>query len=375
LLSSNIGATACFIAVALFYLPFVFSQEPRWALICGIAGVSLFFLKRLSAASIAGLIFIAWAGLSLAWSPDWRNGLTGLGSLIALWAVFATVQNLPSMKWLPIAALLSVLATLVLSWAIVNGGHGNQNWVTEWLLIASPLLLLVPGGAFILVGMALYVANNSSFTEIPVAFGLITIWTFLKKRRWIISAVCLPAITVVIVWYPDLLGADIFSSIRSRTELYINTGYLWLEAPLFGHGFGGFNYEYSRVQEAHLQILPIGTVLYSPVLYVGSAHNEFLQGLAELGIVGIALACLFVWLCVQKVNTPEKVIYAVCLVIAGLISLMAFPLQNAATAFLVAVLLGALSRGAPSYVLEDACFWRSGHRSRPRYCFRKRSIS
>ena len=84
-----------------------------------------------------------------------------------------------------------------------------------------------------------------------------------------------------------------------RLELWKKAWYLFLKSPIFGIGFGRFNdidpYNYHR-----LKGLPGILSLYTDSNFVFSAstaHNSYLQFLAETGIVGLGLLILFWVLC------------------------------------------------------------------------------
>ena len=129
------------------------------------------------------------------------------------------------------------------------------------------------------------------------------------------------------------------SSVLARVELWINSIMAWMDAPIFGHGLGSFDWSYSQHRADHLAWMPT-TILTTNTVSAGAAHNEYLHILVELGCVGLLLCALFVWLSVRRSASPA--VWAVGVLAA--ISVIEFPLQNPATAVIAAVALGLTAR-------------------------------
>lgn len=82
------------------------------------------------------LLALVWAGLSLGWSSDWRQGQLQLTNCGALFVLFVWIRRVND--WLPEAALLTVVVALVLQYLYPWdwGGHGNRNFQTEAIILA-----------------------------------------------------------------------------------------------------------------------------------------------------------------------------------------------------------------------------------------------
>ena len=345
--ASQTGLAVAFVAVSLFFLPFVFSQEPRWSLIYIIAGVSLFFIRELPKPAYIGLLFIAWCALSLAWSPDPREGLVGLSSMVALWAVFVLFWKHGTLEVLFWGAMIAVPGAIAMDFLLPGqeAGFGNQNWTSEWLLLCLPFLLLRWYGLPTAVAAAVYLAwFNPSYIEIAVLAGLIFV-ICIYHRLWVFVGLIVAAFGALLYVGPDFLGPDLLSSFKSRIEIFLNTTFLWAESPIIGHGLGSLNYEYGRVQEMHLNLFPgWGTQMFPITVYVGATHNEILQGLTEIGLVGVSLAAWLLWSLRRHPLSPA----AGTLIIAGVLCLVAFPLQTPSSAFVIAAALGITAQGSPA---------------------------
>ncbi len=345
---------------------------PRWLVIyvmASVAGIAFIVhlwkrrALRIGAADLAVFAFVAYAAQSILWSADWREGLYEIQNLAALAVVFLYVRH-ANPKWVPEAALFCIVLTLVLVWLFPadNGGHGNPNFTTEFLLIAAPLACGIRGRpclfippVFLAVAVYLFFFNTSNI-EFAVLIGLGAIlygWALVRASgRWAVAmhmGVALAGGAGVL-----LLGTipSVVSSLNGRLELFTNTIVMWWDKPFFGHGLGSFNYVYPLFREFHLTLFPgMGTILRTPTMYAGHAHNELLQGLAELGIVGMVLAGLFLWIVFARRRDQETPLSAIwVLVIAAMVAMIEFPLSNPATAILVAVALGQVAQREEEWV-------------------------
>ncbi len=225
----------------------------------------------------------------------------------------------------------AVIAVMGMSFFISEGGQGNENFQAEFLLIATAFFYRrYKWLAIAVVGYMLVIQpSNLEF----VVLGLIVALILLSfAREWpvgTVAAVIMAGCFGVLVWLMEPLTI----SLLSRAELAINTGAMWFAAPIKGHGLGSFNYVYPAFAEADLRLLPWKewSVLGDAHVHPGAAHNEYLQVLSELGLIGGLIAAAFFGLMV-RLPAPLMVTLVLCLT--------GFPLQNPATGVLAVIAIG-----------------------------------
>lgn len=338
-MTAALGAAA-FVAASLLFIPFIYSDEPRWAVLYVLGACGIISARHLRRDELVWLLFIGWAALSLIWSPDSRYGAIGLSSMIALWGLYVGASR-ANLNWIPEAAGIAVVGAILL-WFLyrpLEGGFGNQNWITEFVCLALPLSLSRRWGWGIAAGAVFWLLwFNSSYTELAVAAGVgaTLLWRF-DRRAGIAASGFLLALAVWMVLEGD---GDFASSFRSRLELWFNTGAMFAERPFLGHGLGGFNYVYPLFQERHLAVMD-GTLLMPVNVYAGQVHNEFIQCLAELGVVGLGLGLWGLWETLKGARWSPALL---TLTAALPIALIAFPTQTPASIGLI-VLAGASLHG------------------------------
>jgi hypothetical protein len=324
--------------------------------------------------TLAALLFI-YAAQSLAWSPDPAQGAYQLLNAGALLAVFFVAPYIRGA--IPWAVSIAFLGALALDAIIPWGGFGNENFATEFLLIASPfaaVILLMRQRilgvwAFALL-FAYLIGTNPSKVEyfaaaaIALGFGLwLAYWR--TSENWRIAAgfglVGMIAGGALIGW--QFAGPDMQYSVTSRVEIWLGTWEAFRQAPIFGHGFGSWMHFYPPLQEHFLTILPNASLSQTELAgYPPAAHLEPLQFLAELGVVGAVIAVGFL-VSVARSGRRGEVEWAawLTLLVAAPVALIEFPLQQPPTALLVALALGLLAgKGERVTISIPARWWSAG---------------
>lgn len=358
-------ALATFVAGVAVYWPDSPNQARWLVLAVGLCAGSLAvafrgvqIIPRPSTAEWLGLAFIGWAVLSLAWSPDWRSGLdmlSHLGIVAGLYVLFRSLNLRRAALWcLPFIAVA----------AFVNeqGGFGNQNWQAEAVLVLIPLAMAVrftrPFVLAVAVGLVVF---NGSYTiaAVGLVWGLLGLG-YLWSRGYAVTAMVMGfGIMFGGAWYAAYYHIPIDRwPFVYRAEIFYNTIQLWRDAPIFGHGIGGFSFEYFRHQWDSVVPHPEWGTQVIGSLIIDRAHNEFLQGLAQFGVIGVglAVASLIAWLRAWRPAWPEGLALAALGVSAGL----SFPLQNPATlAVFVAILATSRARLPPlARPVRARVWWR-----------------
>ena len=332
------------LAGGVFFLACVFLDyhsggTGKWLPVCLLAAVLLFSGKwRITRAHEAGILLFLWACVSLLWSADWRQGLHQAGLGFALLVIFLRAGALRDV--IGPAVMVSVLGVLALAAFVTDAGFGNPIFAAEFLLIAAPFLFLTQSVGLtvgIVAATWLLVFNRADIEILGLALLAFAVARTGKLGRLAFFVFALAAVVAVAT------SENLRVSLLYRVELVWNSLELWLHAPLFGHGFGSFNALYPLVQEAHV----VMRLMDAPHLTAGAAHNEPVQVLVELGLVGFLIALYGLWLVVWPREKPVERAAQGSLGMTGLLALVEFPLQNLNTR----VELSNLSRGilCPSF--------------------------
>ena len=270
----------------------------------------------LSRTLIAYMVFLAWAGLSIFWAINKYEAVTIFTHWVMCGMFLFLVHNLN------INRTVVFMIVFVTAWIVALFGLGQHFWQLDWVeqsyAPASTFANRNLAGAYILMAM-------------PLGVGLMrSLYQFIQKRK---SIVCLESVYFLILYIAILtmavfmyvshcrlgmvgivvLGSYYFIKYLRKTKhavisivsvslflagaFYINRdffdeGYkvkterLWntveiiKKHPVAGVGVGNFKIHYDQ---------------YSPLEWnTNNAHNDYLQILCELGIVGTWFAFLVV---------------------------------------------------------------------------------
>ena len=264
---------------------------------------------------VIGMCF--YAAASLLWSPDWRDGILRLQSIVILTGIFIISLQVPIKRYVPLIAAASLLASgaLAVYRPDTHGGLGNENFQAEFLSILIPLALMglrewydsLLGTLCALAavaGIVVVIFWNASSASYALAAGPIALaiyWTW--KHQPAICGLIILAVGGSAITWPQTVDAIFYSAIL-RLEFVINTVEMWLDYPVLGTGLGGYNYLYPKYAESHLQWINMrgvipgydGTAVHGLNHFIGAAHNEFAQALAVFGIVGFVPLMWAAWL-------------------------------------------------------------------------------
>lgn len=220
-----------------------------------------------------------------------------------------------------------------------NGFYGHPMTLGGWLCIFMPLLLIeffekrLLGKYYWLSGIAFCVcsaglvfnATRGAWLAVAIVCGLLLIYYMLKsKRNVVIGALFIILISVVLVNNPRFMHRldtiDDFTKYQSNTErilIWQSAWNMFKDHPILGVGLGQYTVNYQQKY-----ILPQAK---EPNL--GHAHNNFMQMLAENGIVGFAgfvtmfgyiiFKNLLAWFKVKNVYALMIVSATVCLLLQG----------------------------------------------------------
>ena len=352
---------------------------PKWAVIYGGSALTLAYFAyiifingkiALSISDFSIIAFLAYLCLTLLWSSDPQEGFLIAEAMIALAIIYTAFKNVPR-KTLVIAVYVSTTIALTISvifgWSyqLIYGGAGNENFQSELMLVLLPIVIaswcavVTPAWwirpfSLIATGTAIHfllVVNLSDNKWVAVSMVLLALLIWLiRQRRYVMAGLGFLVPLNIALWSGWVMSPIVVKAIAHRLEIGINSAVLFLEKPLFGHGLGSFNFEYGRVQEAHLQFFPnMDTVLRPAAVFAGAAHNEFLQLGVDAGLIGVALAFVLCGFLVHRFFMKKRdaldVGAAITLLIALGLSQISFPMQNPATGCMVVIAAAVLMHG------------------------------
>jgi O-Antigen ligase len=147
--------------------------------------------------------------------------------------------------------------------------------------------------AFVIFAAAWLTKSRASVGAIlMVAIGVILIALVRRRARrslgiWISAVACALVVVIFIRVFPNrMFGPALQSALDIRLVLVRVSMQIFATQPVFGVGVGGF-YDSSA---PFLATSPLGGIYIRE-----NAHNNFLQGLAEFGVVGLAVAAWLLW--------------------------------------------------------------------------------
>ena len=374
----KLGAAAAYVVAALvFWVAVEDLNVPRSVLIAALVVGSLAIVNRGKwSVGPSGLVVLACLGyyaIAISWSLYWREGINILAKIAPFVVLFLVISRSDKVfAFLPHAACAAVIGALILSVSPISknieGGFGNRNFLAEFLVISIPFVVAGLGTKYLkvfsvaaLLWAAWFMAFKTT-TNIPIfAIGLPLVvasaWLWRRGDRFTFSAIWLVLVNAMI-WIFIFGSEKIRNSILARVELTFNTLVLWLDAPFFGNGSGSFNFAYPIHQEDHLKFLPDFSIFGDITMYPGAAHNEIAQILAEHGIVGLVLVELLALVLVLHWRKKERdyLDYAAIWTIglALWLSLVGFPLHNAATALISVTAMAVIARGERAWLAGSA---------------------
>lgn len=203
--------------------------------------------------------------------------------------------------------------------------------------------LLLAGIVFSLSRMGFLAALCGLFVMGVTALG----GRVTRRRKWLLAGALAAVVVLAFVLLPTTRMIERFAGLAASGQISADTRMqIWRETlslvaayPVFGCGLGGYESAFLRYKS----VAPLHTVDF--------AHNDYLQGLAELGIAGFAIvAALFaavVRQVLRKTSSPQRAARCFSLACTGAIaailahSLTDFNLYMPANAMLLAWIGGA----------------------------------
>lgn len=291
----------------------------KWCLVTALAVLACLRVRFLDPTDILAIVIGCYAGFGVLWAPD------TLGTVPHLWAIWACVAVFIYARRVNMRAC--IVTSAVWCWIGFEvyrpeyfAGFGNENFATIAFVAAFPFLVKQKRWETAVVAVWYLLFMNGSRLEFP-AFGGWVVWWCLSdiKRRW--WGLCVAAIGLLAAGYA-VYSVSPFSWLY-RADMWRGALMMFLDAPLLGHGVGSFEVLFPLYA-------PDAAILTRDVFTPGATHSDWLQLLAEFGIVGFLLVATLLWRCRGGGY-----------VVAGLgaVALVDFPFQLPASAFLAVMAL------------------------------------
>lgn len=311
------------------YWPWLWSPAmvPKWAALSILAPALLLYRQQpipFTRAHFFGCLLMAWAALSVSWSWAPVYSLNGLWLIAILPAIcFCLGSQAPNLRPLFIGAGLGLAASSAVSigqlagwidWPTINIPSGlflNKNFMAE--AAALVLIWLIAERVWWLVPLVIPAIALASARGALLALGIGLALELWRRPAWLIAG--------LLVADMALFGMGMVTHSAATTTERLD---IWAESVddlgFFGSGIGSYGFM------PH-QLLADGHPMH--------AHNDALELLYDLGMIGLGLAMLFVWELRGPLNSARLV-----LIVFAVEACFAFPLHLPVTLCLAAVAAG-----------------------------------
>jgi len=327
--------------------------------------------------------FISWQAISLLWTPEWAEGVR----VITIWLCFgvivitgAIVLSSRAAEWLYVSLTLIILilatSQFLEYWmyqGVMLGVFFNHGITAEILATLLPLqllifltserrgLLILSAVALCAGGVAMLLTLRRGATAGLFLAGiciLVSIATRLirpgdRRRLIVVMAAIAIALAAVVVFKREQIvnrvqgalsvqiaagGTSREYGLSSRMTKWLTTLEAIKHNPVVGVGAGGFTAVYAEYRRyfvtnpSYAKFSAASEVEDYDEMRNPYAHSEYLQILAELGIVGFVLFCAIWWVIATVLwrsrNTSEAVWTLGCLY-----GLVAFAVSSGVSGF------------------------------------------
>lgn len=311
---------------------------PRWAVLAVMGACCLTAASeiRMTRAHWIGAAFLAYATLSLLWTPVETDGIGAMFKLAFMALVFMAASECDDIGpayaalglGVTVSAAIAVTQALGEPWVPVLVGPAglfvNKNYLSE---IAVVTLVLTAGrGWWVLVpGPAVALLLSHSRGSLVALAAVAVVWC-LPRSRALAGAVAGVCVACGIVSLSLTLGPK---ELHDESSLVHRLG-VWTPTlrhlTPFGYGIGSFYVTYPTFNP-------------HPVLALTRpehAHNEVINVASELGVPGLVLFLAFFGYAAWTAAETER-LAIVAIMVVGMFS---FPLHLPATGFVAALVAG-----------------------------------
>lgn len=321
--------------------PYIYTgaTDPRWALLAVSLPILIAFSSpnNFTLAHLFGVLFLAWASLTLIWTANLWDGLGQTTQLLILGLAIVYGSRLTSLEpfvkgaalGITVSSALLLIPILRFDSLVSNYPHGlfgNRNMFSEFaILIALALIayrkwLFLPGLAPAIFYYKPEIIGGSLVRSAILALcvGVVAfVWQWSRKA----ALACIALITAIA--FASLIHGWKLGSIIERLEVW---NAVWSGTNWWGHGIGSL-----------FTLSPYLSATWDTTLQrVDHAHNEFLEIAFELGGIG---AGLYAGIIAYALCLADRKMFPVLLGFL-VISEVAFPWHIPANAFMGALVIG-----------------------------------
>ena len=185
---------------------------------------------------------------------------------------------------------------------------GNPQFVAAWLVFAIPLYPALAArqtsagarvGAAVaaLAAVACLLLTRSASGLLALAavalFGLLLRRSAIEVRRIIVG------VSLMLVVVAGYLGWSTHTG-RGRIMIWLETLLIWMRHPWLGVGLGQYNLHQLEAQHRFFALGDWTRDFHQNAAFVLDAHNQYLQILAEQGLLGLGLFLFLVYLIIRS---------------------------------------------------------------------------
>jgi len=185
---------------------------------------------------------------------------------------------------------------------------GNPQFVAAWLVFAIPLYPALAArqtsagarvGAAVaaLAAVACLLLTRSASGLLALAavalFGLLLRRSAIEVRRIIVG------VSLMLVVVAGYLGWSTHTG-RGRIMIWLETLLIWMRHPWLGVGLGQYNLHQLEAQHRFFALGDWTRDFHQNAAFVLDAHNQYLQILAEQGLLGLGLFLFLVYLIMRS---------------------------------------------------------------------------
>ncbi len=185
---------------------------------------------------------------------------------------------------------------------------GNPQFVAAWLVFAIPLYPALAArqtsagarvGAALaaLAAVACLLLTRSASGLLALAavalFGLLLRRSAIEVRRIIVGVSLMLVVVAVYLGWSTHTG-------RGRIMIWLETLLIWMRHPWLGVGLGQYNLHQLEAQHRFFALGDWTRDFHQNAAFVLDAHNQYLQILAEQGLLGLGLFLFLVYLIMRS---------------------------------------------------------------------------